>query len=60
MLRELEAEDETGIEGILSRLEKQRNITFGIGLRENGDSTGLSGNAGVADWRLRSSTDMVS
>ncbi|KAK9277641.1 hypothetical protein L1049_007187 [Liquidambar formosana] len=56
---ELEAEDETGIEGILSRLEKQRNMTFGIGLRENRDSTGLSGNADVADWRLGSSTDMT-
>ncbi|XP_057509292.1 protein PTST homolog 2, chloroplastic-like [Actinidia eriantha] len=36
---ELGDEDEMGIEGILSRLEKQRNLTFGIALGKNGHST---------------------
>ncbi|BFG16600.1 hypothetical protein CerSpe_028750 [Prunus speciosa] len=38
--RSLEAattEDDTGIEGILNRLEKQRNLTFGFNLKEKED-----------------------
>lgn len=30
-------EDDTGIEGILNRLEKQRNLTFGFNLKEKED-----------------------
>ncbi|XP_048235253.1 protein PTST homolog 2, chloroplastic isoform X2 [Ricinus communis] len=36
---ETEAEDDSGIEGILSRLEKERNMNFGFGLSETGGST---------------------
>ena len=36
---ELGDEDEMGIEGILSRLEKQRNLSFWIDLGKNGQSS---------------------
>ncbi|PKI55991.1 hypothetical protein CRG98_023619, partial [Punica granatum] len=35
-------ESNSGIEGILSRLEKERNITFGVGLRDKGGNDLIS------------------
>lgn len=34
--RQIVADEDSGIDGILSRLEKQRNSDFGINLGENG------------------------
>lgn len=39
-------EQETGIEGILTRLEKQRNLSFGISLGGNGSARALSKDGG--------------
>ncbi|CAH8253436.1 unnamed protein product [Arabidopsis lyrata] len=36
----VDGENESGIEGILTRLEKERNLGLGISLRENGKSNG--------------------
>lgn len=36
LIRVSQAESISGIEGILSRLEKERNIAFGVGLRDKG------------------------
>ncbi|XVE75179.1 hypothetical protein DITRI_Ditri12bG0074800 [Diplodiscus trichospermus] len=35
---EVASEDDCGIEGILNRLERERNINFGFGFREKGDN----------------------
>lgn len=57
--RRLSAEvDSAGIEGILSRLEKERNITFGVGLRING-SHGNVPYHGVDDRLSQDSVDLV-
>ncbi|BBG94189.1 5'-AMP-activated protein kinase-related protein [Prunus dulcis] len=48
--RSLEAattEDDTGIEGILNRLEKQRNLTFGFNLKEKEDDVFFQTVAGL-------------
>ncbi|VVA92347.1 unnamed protein product [Arabis nemorensis] len=37
---EVDAKNESGIEGILTRLEKERNLSLGISLREKGESNG--------------------
>jgi len=51
---------ESGIEGILNRLEKERNSTLGLGLREKEDRVS-SGNSEVKDDnRHRSTTVSVS
>lgn len=34
----MDGRNESGIEGILTRLEKERNLSLGISLRENGKS----------------------
>lgn len=36
----MDAKNESGIEGILTRLEKERNSSLGISLREKGESNG--------------------
>lgn len=36
VIRKSPSESNSGVEGILNRLEKERNITFGIGLRDKG------------------------
>ncbi|XP_012091962.1 protein PTST homolog 2, chloroplastic isoform X2 [Jatropha curcas] len=41
---ETAAENDSGIEGILSRLEKERNISFGFGLQERTGDTGVQSN----------------
>lgn len=53
-------EEEMGIEGILSRLQKQRNLTFGLSLDEKEDRTYLPSNNGKDDWHPKFSNDMVS
>lgn len=35
-IRKSPSESSSGVEGILNRLEKERNIAFGIGLRDKG------------------------
>ncbi|KAK6281686.1 hypothetical protein POUND7_015511 [Theobroma cacao] len=35
---EVAAEDDSGIDGILSRLQRERNVSFGFGFREKGDN----------------------
>ncbi|KAM5567093.1 hypothetical protein ABKV19_015289 [Rosa sericea] len=58
--RSLEAattEVDTGIEGILNRLEKQRNLTLGFVLRDKEDSTGLANNDNKHDRCPETSTD---
>lgn len=51
-------EHETGIEGILSRLEKERNLTFGFGVGEN-EERRVSNNEND-EWHSGFSTDAVS
>lgn len=53
-------EDEIGIEGILSRLQKQRNLTLGLSLDEKEDRTCLPRNGGKDDWHPKISNDVVS
>ncbi|XP_062111720.1 protein PTST homolog 2, chloroplastic isoform X2 [Humulus lupulus] len=48
---------ETGIEGILNRLEKERNLTFGLGQAEN--EAGRGTNNDNEDWHSKFSTDMT-
>ncbi|PSS13546.1 Protein PTST like [Actinidia chinensis var. chinensis] len=59
---ELGDEDEMGIEGILNRLEKQRNLTFGIALGKNGHSTYALSKHGdespLGTSRIADSTDL--
>ncbi|XP_057949178.1 protein PTST homolog 2, chloroplastic [Malania oleifera] len=43
--------DDMGIEGILNRLEKQRNMSFGPGLKERENSSHVFSNDGGEDWR---------
>ncbi|XP_021717705.1 uncharacterized protein LOC110685483 isoform X2 [Chenopodium quinoa] len=45
---ELAAEDESGIEGILNRLERQRNLSFGFKLGKNGTNV-ENVNGGTSD-----------
>lgn len=40
--REMLGEEDSGIEGILNRLERDRNLSFGINLRENVHGTHAS------------------
>ncbi|KAK6922079.1 AMP-activated protein kinase, glycogen-binding domain [Dillenia turbinata] len=50
--RSVEVADESGasgIEGILSGLEKQRNMTFGLGLRDKGNNAHIGGTDGGND-----------
>lgn len=37
--RDVAAEDDCGIEGILSRLDRERNKNFGFGFREKDENT---------------------
>lgn len=61
LCREMETtEDEIGVEGILSRLQKQRNLTFGLGLGDKEHSTFLPSSDGKEDWHPKLSTDLVS
>ncbi|GAV86463.1 hypothetical protein CFOL_v3_29893 [Cephalotus follicularis] len=50
-------DDDSGIEGILSRLEKERNMNFVFGLRERGSSSHVQSNSGQHDWLGGISTD---
>ncbi|KAF5449718.1 hypothetical protein F2P56_030135 [Juglans regia] len=54
---ETAVEDESGIEGILNRLEKQRNMTFGFGLREQGNDAHFPSNHCEDDWHPGTSID---
>lgn len=51
---------ETGIEGILSRLEKERSLAFGFGVVENEDSTFSASDNEKDDWHSEFSADAVS
>ncbi|THG03804.1 hypothetical protein TEA_026744 [Camellia sinensis var. sinensis] len=55
---EMGDEQETGIEGILNRLEKQRNLSFGINMEKNGYSAGASSNYGGDDSHDADSADL--
>ncbi|KAL6969534.1 hypothetical protein U1Q18_029246 [Sarracenia purpurea var. burkii] len=60
---ELEEVEEIGIEGILSRLEKQRNLSFGIDLGKIGHSTlalNEYGNESLGTSRVADSADLRS
>ncbi|KAE8023336.1 hypothetical protein FH972_009044 [Carpinus fangiana] len=48
---ETATEDESGIEGILNRLEKQRNLTFGVGLKAKGNDSKFPTKCGKDDWQ---------
>ncbi|KAB1220732.1 hypothetical protein CJ030_MR3G002943 [Morella rubra] len=50
-------EYESGIEGILNRLEKQRNRTFGIKLKQKGNDIRLESDHGKDDWHSGTSMD---
>lgn len=56
--REIEAQ-ESGIEGILNRLEKERNRTLGLGFREK-DIISSGNNEDKDNSHHRSTTDSVS
>lgn len=59
MHRETAEEYESGIEGILNRLEKQRNMTFGIKLKQKGNDIRLESDHGKDDWHSGTSMDTV-
>ncbi|EOA37485.1 hypothetical protein CARUB_v10011637mg [Capsella rubella] len=53
---EVDAGNDSGIEGILTRLEKERNLSLGISLRENGKSNGAMADIspnGSVPWSSR-------
>ncbi|KAM6570946.1 hypothetical protein CsatA_015026 [Cannabis sativa] len=52
------AQHETGIEGILTRLEKERNMTFGLGRGENNESRREANNENK-EWHSKFSIDMA-
>ncbi|KAK8492573.1 hypothetical protein V6N11_030797 [Hibiscus sabdariffa] len=56
---EVATEDDCGINGILSRLEKERNINFGIGFREKGDNTCSQTNCIEEESLVQASTDVT-
>ncbi|KAG7979404.1 hypothetical protein I3843_05G129800 [Carya illinoinensis] len=56
---ETAVEDESGIEGILNRLEKQRNMTFGFGLREQGNDAHFPRSHCEDDWHPGTSIDTI-
>ncbi|KAL5761879.1 hypothetical protein ACOSP7_018143 [Xanthoceras sorbifolium] len=51
--------DDSGIEGILSRLEKERNINFGFALREDENTTHLQSDHDKDDWLAGTSKDVI-
>ncbi|TKY69737.1 PTST protein [Spatholobus suberectus] len=55
---EIEA-DESGIEGILNRLEKQRSSFLGLGFIEKEDSISSKNNEDKDDWDHRTTTDAI-
>lgn len=57
--REFEAE-ESGIEGILNRLEKYRSNSFGSGFRGKEDSTSSENNEDRDEWDHRTPANAVS
>ncbi|KAI9168862.1 hypothetical protein LWI28_002987 [Acer negundo] len=59
--RSLEAAtaNDSGIEGILSRLEKERNINFGFALRDKGNTTQLQRDHEKDDWLAGTSKDVT-
>ena len=58
--REMAAGDESGIEGILNRLERQRNLSFGFDLRSKGNGTSFPSIHAKDDRYLGTSIDAVS
>ncbi|XP_030484018.2 protein PTST homolog 2, chloroplastic isoform X2 [Cannabis sativa] len=52
------AQHETGIEGILTRLEKERSMTFGLGRGENNESR-REANSENKEWHSKFSIDMA-
>ncbi|OMO55130.1 hypothetical protein COLO4_36184 [Corchorus olitorius] len=58
--QEVVAEDDSGIEVILSRLERERNINFGFGIREKGhNNTSSQSNDSEEESLVQSSMDMT-
>ncbi|KAJ7953742.1 5'-AMP-activated protein kinase-related [Quillaja saponaria] len=56
---ETEAEDESGIEGILNRLERHRNVTLGLGLGKTGNNIPFPSNGEEDEWHYRISTNVT-
>ncbi|XP_050237668.1 protein PTST homolog 2, chloroplastic [Mercurialis annua] len=56
---EAEAEDVSGIEGILNRLEKERNLNFGFGLNERGGSTHVQSDGIAHEFLAKSSKNVT-
>ncbi|MCI50059.1 5'-AMP-activated protein kinase subunit beta-2, partial [Trifolium medium] len=56
---EIEA-DESGIEGILNRLERHRNSSFGRGFGEKGDCIQSDNDKDKEKWEHRTTADGVS
>ncbi|XVF84815.1 hypothetical protein PTKIN_Ptkin17bG0069700 [Pterospermum kingtungense] len=54
---EAAAEDDCGIEGILSRLERERNMNFGFGFKKKGDNTCSQSDNGEEESIVQASTD---
>ncbi|KAK8655361.1 hypothetical protein V6N13_107942 [Hibiscus sabdariffa] len=55
---EAAAEDDCGINGILSRLEKERNMNFGIDFKDKGDNTSSKTNCTEEESLVQASTDV--
>ncbi|KAJ4823259.1 hypothetical protein Tsubulata_042383 [Turnera subulata] len=56
---EAAAEDESGIEGILNRLEKERNASFGFGLRDKRNRSHLHSDDHTHDWLGKTSKNVA-
>lgn len=57
--REAAGDDDSGIDGILSRLEKARNINFGLATREKENTHSQSDDV-IHSWLDGTSEDVVS
>ncbi|XP_039068893.1 protein PTST homolog 2, chloroplastic-like isoform X2 [Hibiscus syriacus] len=56
---EAAAENDWGINGILSHLEKERNMNFGIGFRDKGDNTCSHTKCTEEEYLVQASTDVT-
>lgn len=59
LVREQAIEDDSGIEGILNRLEKERNTNFGFGLREKGNTACVQSDGRKDDQHVETSKEEV-
>lgn len=60
LLRDATAEEDSGVEGILSRLERERNIKFAFNSREKAKAPPIRSYDHEDEWLVRTSKKLVS